>query len=64
MSGVVRNDNENGRSYGRVGGGSGGGGMISFKCGQPGHQARECPSSGGVVIIPMVEVLTDMEQPW
>ncbi len=58
-SGVVRNDNENGRSYGRVRGGSGGG-VISFKCRQPGHLARECPSSGGVVIIPMVEVLTDM----
>jgi cytochrome c biogenesis factor len=34
--------------------------VISFKCRQPGHLARECPSSGGVVIIPMVEVLTDM----
>lgn len=34
--------------------------MISFKCWQPGHHARECPSSGWVVIIPMVEGLTDM----
>ncbi|KAJ6797231.1 glycine-rich RNA-binding protein 8 [Iris pallida] len=39
---------DRGRDYGRGGrGGGGGGGGDSFKCGKPGHFARECPSGDG-----------------